>query len=192
MNRRSLLSLAASVGAGLVLRRQSLAFQSEPRIVQADLEAKAGWIPLAGRQAYRYGYNNQVPGPLIEARPGDTIRIRFTNSLPEATNLDFHGLHVPPTGVADNSFVMVAPGEQFQYELPLAANHPGGTFWIHPHMHGAVARQFRFLFSGSRPLYTRTSQVWRPRPTIWPTFRAIEIPPLSRGTPMAHIATLLN
>ena len=141
MTRRSLLSLGASVGAGLVLRRPSLAFQSGPRIVQADLEAKAGWFPLAGRQAYRYSYNNQVPGPLIEARPGDTIRTRFTNSLPEETNLHFHGLHVSPTGNADNSFVMVAPGEQFQYELPLAANHPGGTFWIHPHMHGAVARQ---------------------------------------------------
>src|SRR5450759_2310135 len=141
MTRRSLLSLAASVGAGLVLRRPSLAFQSGPRIVQADLEAKAGWIPLAGRQAYRYGYNNQVPGPLIEARPGDTIRIRFMNSLPEATNLHFHGLHVSPTGNVDNSFVMVDPGEQFQYELPLPANHPGGIFWIHPHMHGAVARQ---------------------------------------------------
>jgi FtsP/CotA-like multicopper oxidase with cupredoxin domain len=73
--------------------------------------------------------------------PGDTIRIRFTNSLPEETNLHFHGLHVSPTGNADNSFVMVAPGEQSQYELPLAANHPGGTFWIHPHMHGAAARQ---------------------------------------------------
>jgi FtsP/CotA-like multicopper oxidase with cupredoxin domain len=75
MTRRSLLSLATSVGSGLVLRRPSLAFQSGPRIVQADLEAKAGWFPLAGRQAYRYSYNNQVPGPLIEARPGDTIRI---------------------------------------------------------------------------------------------------------------------
>ena len=141
MTRRSLLSLGASVGAGLVLRRPSLAFQSGPRIVQADLEAKAGWIPLAGRQAYRYGYNNQVPGPLIEARPGDTIQIRFSNSLPEETNLHFHGLHVSPAGNADNSFVMVAPSEQFQYELPLAANHSGGTFWIHPHMHGSVARQ---------------------------------------------------
>ena len=65
MTRRSLLSLGACVGAGLVLRRPSLAFQSGPRIVQLELEAKASWIPLAGRQAYRYGYNNQVPGPLI-------------------------------------------------------------------------------------------------------------------------------
>ncbi len=141
MTRRSLLTYTASAGAGLALRKTSLAFQTGPRIVQADLEAKAGWIPFAGRQAYRYAYNNQVPGPLIEARPGDTIRIHFANSLSEATNLHFHGLHVPPTGAADNSFVMVDPGEQFQYELPLAPNHPGGTFWIHPHMHGAVARQ---------------------------------------------------
>jgi FtsP/CotA-like multicopper oxidase with cupredoxin domain len=62
--------------------------------VELDLAAKAGWLPLAGRQAYLYGYNNQVPGPLVEARPGDTIRIHFTNRMPEATNLHFHGLHV--------------------------------------------------------------------------------------------------
>ena len=141
MTRRSLLSLAAAASTGLILRRPSQAFQAAPRIIQADLEAKANWIPVAGRQTYRYCYNSQVPGPLVEARPGDTIRIGFTNSLSEETNLHFHGLHVPPTGAADNSFVMVAPGEQFEYELPLPADHPGGTFWIHPHMHGSVARQ---------------------------------------------------
>lgn len=141
MNRRSFLSVAAGAGAGLALRGRSAAFQAAGGLVQLDLEAKAEWIPFAGRQAYLYGYNNQVPGPLIEARPGDTVRVRFTNSLPEATNLHFHGLHVPPTGAADNSFVMVAPGEQFQYELPIPSNHPEGTYWMHPHMHGSVARQ---------------------------------------------------
>jgi FtsP/CotA-like multicopper oxidase with cupredoxin domain len=143
MNRRSFLSIAAGASAGLAYRARSSGFQPQAAagVVQVGLEAKAGWIPFAGRQAYLYGYNNQVPGPLIAARPGDTIRVRFTNSLPEATNLHFHGLHVSPTGAADNSFITVAPGEQFQYELPLLPSHPAGTFWIHPHMHGSVARQ---------------------------------------------------
>ncbi|HWB84415.1 MAG TPA: multicopper oxidase family protein [Bryobacteraceae bacterium] len=143
MNRRSFLSLAASASAGLAYRGRSSVYepQASAGLVQIDLEAEAGLVPFAGRQAYLYGYNNQVPGPLIQARPGDTLRVRFTNSLPEATNLHFHGLHVSPSGAADNSFVMVPPGEQFQYELSIPANHPAGTFWMHPHMHGSVARQ---------------------------------------------------
>ncbi len=141
MTRRSLLSLAAGAGVVLGVRGRLQAFQAGSGIVEAELTAQPGWIPFAGGQAYLYAYNNRVPGPLIEARPGDTIRIRFTNGLPEATNLHFHGLHVPPTDVADNSFLMIAPGDQFLYELPIPANHPGGTFWIHPHTHGSVARQ---------------------------------------------------
>lgn len=143
MNRRSFLSLAAGIGAGLAFRGRSSAYepQGSAGLVQVDLEATAGLVPFAGRQAYQYAYNNQVPGPLIEARPGGTLRVRFTNSLPEPTNLHFHGLHVSPSGTADNGFVMVGPGEQFQYELPIPANHPAGTFWVHPHMHGSAARQ---------------------------------------------------
>lgn len=141
MTRRSLLSLAAGAGVVLGVRGRLQAFQAGSGIVEAELTAQPGWIPFAGGQAYLYAYNNRVPGPLIEARPGDTIRIRFTNGLPKATNLHFHGLHVPPTDVADNSFLMIAPGDQFLYELAIPANHPGGTFWIHPHMHGSVARQ---------------------------------------------------
>ena len=140
MNRRMFLSAAGAASAAAILGRAQVAGDATG-IVQLNLEAKAGWIPFAGRQAYLYGYNNQVPGPIIESRPGDTLRINFTNSLPEATNLHFHGLHVSPGGAADNSLRMVASGEQFQYELPIPTNHPGGMFWVHPHMHGTVARQ---------------------------------------------------
>ena len=61
--------------------------------------------------------------------------------MTEATNLHFHGLHVPPTGTADNSFLEVGPGESITYELPIPADHPSGMFWYHPHRHGTTAHQ---------------------------------------------------
>jgi FtsP/CotA-like multicopper oxidase with cupredoxin domain len=57
------------------------------------------------------------------------------------TNLHYHGLHVTPNGNGDNSFLEVGSGESLTYEFDLPTDHPGGTFWYHPHMHGSVARQ---------------------------------------------------
>jgi FtsP/CotA-like multicopper oxidase with cupredoxin domain len=77
----------------------------------------------------------------VEARPGDHVRIRFRNRLPEPTNLHYHGLHVPPTGNADNSFLEIPSGADFTYEFDLPASHPGGTFWYHPHMREDYAQE---------------------------------------------------
>lgn len=114
---------------------------SEPSVVEAALESRETWVTLAGRPAQLYTYNGQLPGPRIEARAGDTLRISFRNSLSEMTNLHYHGLHVSPGGNADNSFLEVPSGELLIYELPIPRTHPSGMFWYHPHMHGSVARQ---------------------------------------------------
>ena len=90
-------------------------------------------------------YNGQVPGPRLEARPGDTVRIRFTNNLPEPTNIHYHGLNISHSGNADNVFLSVEPGETFAYEFAIPDDHPAGTFWYHPHRHGFVADQ---VFAG--------------------------------------------
>lgn len=126
------------------------AFRSEDGLLDAAIEAGYDWAQLAGGMAHLYTYNRWVPGPVLEARPGDTIRLRFTNSLPEPTNLHFHGLHVPPTGNADNVFLEVPPGEHLTYEFTIPPNHPTGTFWYHPHLHGMVASQ---LFRGLAGLF---------------------------------------
>lgn len=110
-------------------------------LVEWDLEATHDWVGVGGGKAYLYAFNRQVPGPTIQARPGDHVRIRFLNSLSEPTNLHFHGLHIPPVGNADNSFLQVRPGERLTYEFDLPASHQGGTFWYHPHVHGSTARQ---------------------------------------------------
>ncbi len=114
--------------------------------LQVFLEAKPTWLSIAGQPAHVWTYNGLMPGPLIELRPGDTLHLRLRNSLAEHTNLHFHGLHVSPAGNGDNPFLMVPPGEEFDYEITIPASHPAGTFWYHPHVHGSSARQvFRGL-----------------------------------------------
>ena len=48
-----------------------------------ELEARqTAWEVRPGHTVDAYGYNGQVPGPVIEARAGEPIEIRFTNRLP--------------------------------------------------------------------------------------------------------------
>jgi FtsP/CotA-like multicopper oxidase with cupredoxin domain len=129
--------LKASLSLPFALRELS----STPQVVDVNLEARQGWMRVAGRTAYLYGYNGQVPGPLIEARPGDHVRVRFRNGLAEPTNIHYHGLHVSPSGHADNVMLRIPAGESLTYEFNLPMNHHGGTFWYHPHVHESVARQ---------------------------------------------------
>lgn len=135
-----LFGLAAATAAGAA----AASTQDDPIVNEIDIEAGFDWFPVGGNGdslVHAYAYNRQVPGPVLEAAPGGLLRIAFRNSLPETTNLHFHGLHVSPDGNGDNPFTEVASGESWNYELALPANHPSGLFWYHPHVHGTTARQ---------------------------------------------------
>jgi FtsP/CotA-like multicopper oxidase with cupredoxin domain len=114
---------------------------SQGGVLDFSLTAQTGRFSLAGRRATLYGYNGSVPGPRLEIKPGDHVRIRFANRLSEPTNLHFHGLHVSPSGNGDNVFLEIPPGENQTYEFSLPQDHRGGTYWYHPHVHHLVARQ---------------------------------------------------
>ena len=128
----------------------SQVYSSKDGLLAVDLEASYARLNLGGKTAYLMSYNGQVPGPRLEAKPGDTVRINFTNNLPQPTNLHYHGLHIPPTGTADNVFLKIPRGEGFTYEFTIPKNHPAGTFWYHPHVHGFVADQ---VFGGLSGLF---------------------------------------
>ena len=88
--------------------------------------------------------------PTIRVVPGQKLSITLDNQLEPCmaaqrsdhscfsdTNLHTHGMWVSPSGHSDNVLISVHPGEQFRYEYEIPADHPAGTFWYHPHQHGA-------------------------------------------------------
>ena len=159
VTRRAFVGVGAAVGAsylaaggftrlaGAPLRASAQSAGKDARLasvdgrLDVDLVASDDWVDLAEGRAKLWSFNGQVPGPLLEAAAGDDVRIRLTNNLDESTNLHFHGLHVPPTGTADNIFLEVPPGEVASYAFRIPEHHPAGLFWLHPHVHGSVARQ---------------------------------------------------
>ncbi|MDB9311518.1 multicopper oxidase domain-containing protein [Spirulina sp. CS-785/01] len=163
VNRRKFLSLTAGTTGATFLaqcgNRQGRTqnpqplpplYQSQEGLLEVNLTASNPTLNLANQPASPFAYNQQLPGPRLEAKPGDTIRIHFSNQLPQPTNLHYHGLHIPPTGTADNIFLDISPQDSFTYEFTLPENHPSGTFWYHPHRHGYVADQ---IFAGLAGLF---------------------------------------
>lgn len=65
------------------------------------------------------------------------------------TNLHYHGMHVSPEGNGDDVFLTVEPGQRYQYEIEVPADHPGGLYWYHPHRHGGVTQQIRGGMAGA-------------------------------------------
>lgn len=150
MDRRRFLKCTAGTALGVALAQctreqgpQPLRspIASQDGLFSINLTASEQTVQVAGRSAQLLAYNQQVPGPLWEINAGDTVEINFRNQLATPTNLHFHGLHIPPTGTADNPFLSIPTGESQIYRFQIPEQHPGGLFWYHPHHHGSVAEQ---------------------------------------------------
>jgi len=72
-------------------------------------------------------YNETVPGPVIRATEGDTLRVHFINGGSHSHSIHFHGIH--PTGM-DGVFEIVEPGDRFTYEFEA---RPYGMHLYHCH-----------------------------------------------------------
>ena len=140
--------------------------RSHDGLLSVRLTGRPGVVDMRAAKPVRtYTYNNVVPGYTWEIRPGDTLRVHLVNHLPPlhhqppmrmdrphewtTMNLHTHGLHVSPSGNADNVFLRIPPGEQHHLEFPLPADHPAGLFWYHPHKHGGVTQLLRAGMAGT-------------------------------------------
>ncbi len=133
--------------------------------LSTSLTAKLTTTTVGGRTVRGEVYNGQFPGPTLVISPGDQFNVLLRNRmqadylpygassldpppifpgqpyagypqpLGNITNLHVHGLHVSPNAPADDVLLAIKPGEQYQYQYPIPADHASGLFWYHPHHH---------------------------------------------------------
>jgi FtsP/CotA-like multicopper oxidase with cupredoxin domain len=155
ITRRQFLSHSARVAAGAALAPALLlpaacqkpadsTMPDDQKPVEGPKEEKpathvlrAGRFTAApdGRSREIWGYDGQLPGPLIRAKEGDLLRIKVVNALGVPTSIHWHGMHQPGSwqmdGVEEVSRPPIPTGAEFIYEFRAT---PAGTHWYHSHV----------------------------------------------------------
>jgi len=102
--------------------RQGAVREYDLSVTQRQVEVGDGVIVDA------WTYDGRVPGPILRATEGDTVRIRMANRTSHAHNVHLHGRHSP----AMDGWEPIAPGSEFTYEVTAE------PFGLHPyHCHTA-------------------------------------------------------
>jgi FtsP/CotA-like multicopper oxidase with cupredoxin domain len=126
-----------------------LEYRSQNGVLAVTLEAKETRVRLGDRTIDAATYNGSYGGPVLRLKPGDTLRMHFINHLRQITNLHFHGLAVSPLGHGDDAMHMIAPGESWDFVIPIPKDHPPGVYWFHTHGHDFAERQVMAGLSGT-------------------------------------------
>jgi FtsP/CotA-like multicopper oxidase with cupredoxin domain len=128
--------------------------RSENGELNTTLRMHYAYKDIGGHRLYMRTYEGTIPGPTLRVKPGDVLRIKLINDMPpnrdpspadhslphhfNTTNLHTHGLHVSPSGIADNVMRVMEPGKSYDVEVAIPSDHIPGTNWYHPHMHGSA------------------------------------------------------
>ena len=88
---------------------------------------------IAGQTIKMFGYNGQIPGPLLKIEQNSTILVNVVNNLDVETTVHWHGLRLNNKfdGVPGITMESLKPGDSFQYELRFSDE---GIYWYHPHV----------------------------------------------------------
>ncbi len=98
-----------------------------------DLTAELLRRDIRGRSYVMYGFNGQVPGPMIRVSQHATVTVRFHNRIDLPSTVHWHGLRLDnrSDGVPGLTQEAVAPGGDFTYTVHFP---DAGIYWYHPHV----------------------------------------------------------
>jgi len=98
-----------------------------------DLTAMLVRRTIKGRSFAMYGFNGQVPGPLIRVPQNATITVRFHNRIDLSSTVHWHGVRLDNAfdGVPGMTQDSVLPGGDFVYRVHFP---DAGLYWYHPHV----------------------------------------------------------
>jgi FtsP/CotA-like multicopper oxidase with cupredoxin domain len=111
--------------------------KTQPKVVECNFEASEfDWEIAPGKTIKAWGFNQQLPGPVLRVNAGDTLVVRLTNKLNEATTIHWHGICLPASmDGTDGVQKPVEPGEVFEYRFVVP---DAGTFWYHSHTNETI------------------------------------------------------
>ncbi len=94
------------------------------------------WSISAEKKIKAWGFNSQLPGPVLKAKQNDVLVIKVKNELQEPITIHWHGIRLPAamdgTGEVQRP---IQPGEEFIYRFAVPDS---GTFWYHSHQNETV------------------------------------------------------
>jgi FtsP/CotA-like multicopper oxidase with cupredoxin domain len=130
-----------------------------------ELRVDYAYADIGGYRLSLRTYEGAIPGPTLRMQPGDVLRVNLINDLPpnraelplntdlphhfNTTNVHVHGLHVSPSGDADNVLRSMEPGQSYDVVIDIPDDHPRGTYWYHPHHHGSADVQISSGMAGA-------------------------------------------
>ena len=159
------------------------------------LTAEATTLELKpGLRVHAWTFNGTSPGPQLEARVGDLVRVRLRNRLAGGTTIHWHGIDIPngQDGVAGITQDAVPPGWTATYSFRVMQ---AGTYWYHSHQDSAV-QEDRGLY-GTLVVQPRVPvPVSRDRTLVydeWPLgLEAARPPPQSDIAMRSYVTTTVN
>ncbi|WP_373087743.1 multicopper oxidase family protein [Zhongshania sp.] len=138
MKRRTLIKSSATALLASSLPKLSLAMASADKSGETRYDYTLTAEPATARLAKDgdsqiLGFNGQFPAPVIRAKQGQPLRVKFINKLNEPSTIHWHGirLDIAMDGVPYLTQAPVPAGGSFIYEFICP---DAGTFWYHPHM----------------------------------------------------------
>ncbi|MGV9545410.1 multicopper oxidase family protein [Nocardia beijingensis] len=111
-----------------------------------ELEMRTGHREFRPGQATQtWGFNGDYLGPTLRARRGEKVAVTVRNTLPEASTVHWHGMHLPAE-MDGGPHQTVAPGAAWTPRWTI--DQPAATLWYHPHPHGATEAHVRRGLAG--------------------------------------------
>jgi FtsP/CotA-like multicopper oxidase with cupredoxin domain len=107
------------------------------------LEAREGSLRLLPEPALEtaiWGYNGDVPGPLLRFKKGEEVKVRLVNKLNQPTSLSWAGVRNANAmdGVAGLTQAPAPPGGSFDYRF---TPPDSGLYWYHSHVLPLIGEQ---------------------------------------------------
>ncbi len=88
---------------------------------------------IKGKEIAMYGYNGQIPGPLLRVPQGATLTVNVHNGIDQTTTVHWHGLRLDSRfdGAAGLTQDEIPVGGSFEYTITVPDE---GIYWYHTHV----------------------------------------------------------